>query len=78
MGASAGADAHGRIRTTQSVIFEGSRLSQCGGASASIHACTCTSLPSESWTSVFPHDAAPGSFIASAHVPCDVTNDVIA
>ena len=25
-----------------------------------------------------PHDAVPGSFIAPVHVPCDVTNDVIA
>ena len=25
-----------------------------------------------------PHDVAPGSFIASAHVPCDITNDVTA
>ena len=24
-----------------------------------------------------PHDAASGCFIALAHVPCDVTNDVI-
>ena len=26
---------------------------------------------------VCPHGAAPGCFIAWAHVPCDVTNDVI-
>ena len=25
-----------------------------------------------------PHDVAPGSFIASAHMPCDITNDIIA
>ena len=25
-----------------------------------------------------PPDVAPGAFIALAHVPCDVTNDVIA
>ena len=30
MGASMNADAHGRIRTTQSAIFEGSRLSAEG------------------------------------------------
>ena len=74
MGASTNADAHGRIRTTQSAIFEGSRLSQCGRASASLHACTCTSQ--QELDQCVPHDAAPGCFIALAHMPCDVTNDV--
>ena len=74
MGASTNADTHGRIRTTQSAIFEGSRLSQCGHASASIHACTCTSQ--QELDQCVLHDTASGCFIALAHVPCDVTNDV--
>ena len=44
-GVDADAGAHGQVITTQSVKFEGSRLSQCGHTSASIYACTCTSLP---------------------------------
>ena len=74
MGASTSADAHGRIRTTQSVIFEGSRLSQRGRASTSIHACTCTSQ--QELDQCVPHDVASGCFIALAHVPCDVKYDV--
>ena len=27
---------------------------------------------------VFPHNVASGCFIALAHVPCDITNDVTA
>ena len=74
MGASMNADAHGRIRTTQSAIFEGSRLSQRGHASTSIQACMCTSQ--QELDQCVPHDAASGCFIALAHVPCDVTNDI--
>ena len=33
--------------------------------------------PSKSWTSVSLHDVASGCFIALAHVPCDIMNDVI-
>ena len=74
MGASTNADARGRTKTTQSAIFEGSRLSQRGHASASIHACTCTSQ--QELDQCVPPDAALSCFIASAHVLCDVTNDV--
>ena len=74
MGASMNADAHGRIRTTQSAILEGSRLSQRGCASTSIHACMCTSQ--QELDQCVLHDAASGCFIALAHVPCDVTNEV--
>ena len=75
MGASMNADARGRTRTTQSAIFEGSRLSQCRRASASIHACTCTSQ--QELDQCVLSDVAPGYFIASAHVLCDITNDII-
>ena len=60
MGASTNTDAHGQIRTTQSVIFEGSRLSQRGRASASIHACTCTSQ--QELDQCVPHDVASRLF----------------
>ena len=43
-------DAHGEVITTESTKFEGSRLSQCGCASASIYVCMCTSLPIERWS----------------------------
>ena len=60
--------------TTQSVIFEGSRLSQHGRASASIHACTYTSLPERELDQQKSlHDTAPGSFIALSST-CHVTS----
>ena len=57
---SAEADAHERVITTQSVKFEGSRLSQCGRTSTSIYVCMCTSLPTERWTRNSLHDMALG------------------
>ena len=57
IGTSAEVGAHGQIITTQSVKFEGSRLSQHG--CTSMHQsmlCMCTSLPIESWTRNPPHD----------------------
>ena len=62
MGASTNADARGQTITTQPAMFEGSRLSQCGRASASIHACTCTSQ--QELDQCVPPDAVLSCFIA--------------
>ena len=64
----------GELKQPQSALFEGSRLSQRGRASVSIHVCTCTSQ--QELDQCVPHDVASGCFIALAHVPCDVTNDI--
>ena len=65
---------HGDLHHFCAAHVTGSRLSQRGHASASIHVCTCTSQQ-ELDQCVLP-DVVPSCFIASAHVPCDVTNDV--
>ena len=61
-----------------SVIFEGSRLFSmwaCQRINPCMHVYLLTQWELDQ---EFPHDAALGPFIAPVHMPCDVTNDVIA